>query len=294
MAAADSERARIVAREVWDRHGIKGCFTGHGGWSFNRHSPEDADSTAWSLRFALALGLQGRIRVTMGEDFLRGHITGAGGIATFRVDAERLHHFLQAPDVDLPGWMGVHTCVTAAAACVPAFTELLVPWLLARQHEDGRWDGYWWEDPQYTTSLAVEALGMSTVGGRAGAMARAARWTASTLDDQGLVRNDDFPDGSPFATALAVRTLLLARGVRNHDRVVEQAVRRLMAMQRGDGSWQPSARLRVPPPTMVTPENQAAWRSGTGLAWGTWSLDQHALFTTATVLGCLVLAQQQR
>jgi hypothetical protein len=79
-----------------------------------------------------------------------------------------------------------------------------------------------------------------------------------------------------FATALSLHAVLAGDGEGRHERTASRAVRWLLSQQRDDGSWAPSARLRVPAPS----ERDPVASPGTTLTY----IDDEALFTTATVL----------
>src|SRR5205807_182091 len=136
------------------------------------------------------------------------------------------------------GWCGMHTCVTAAAAILglgPAPLEFL----RRAQHEDGSWTGHWWDDDEYATARAVEAL---AANGDHESVARAVRWAEGRIGVDGAVCSEAQGGPSPFATALALRILVVAGAPEEGARA--RAARWLRSEQRADGSWTPSARLR--------------------------------------------------
>ena len=65
-----------------------------------------------------------------------------------------------ARNISFEGWCGSHSCVTAAAACLPLFKERAkgLEYLRQMQHPDGSWEAYWWSDPEYPTAFALEAI----------------------------------------------------------------------------------------------------------------------------------------
>ena len=105
-------------------------------------------------------------------------------------------------DGSYAGWCAPHTCVTAAAAAlgiVPAMTS----YLAAAQRRDGSWTGHWWDDDEYTTARAIEALAASTVHARA--VEAAVEWSSGRIGRDGAVRSAAHGGPSPFATALALQ-----------------------------------------------------------------------------------------
>ncbi|MGH2718460.1 MAG: hypothetical protein ACRDJU_07765, partial [Actinomycetota bacterium] len=139
------------------------------------------------------------------------------------------------------------------------FGEPMLGHLRRAQRDDGSWMGHWWDDDEYATARATEALARARTDPEA--VARAASWAEGRVE------------ASPFATALAVQTL---RAAGRGDGVIAPARARLIGQQRSDGSWTPSARLRVPAPDAIKPNEGA-------LSY----VDDEALFTTATVVAAL-------
>ena len=80
-----------------------------------------------------------------------------------------------------------------------------------------------------------------------------------------------------------LQTLLLAGETLETESAAGRALAWLLGSQRADGSWSPSARVRVPPHEAADPdENPRANVS---------ALDMKRTFTTATALAALVLAR---
>lgn len=288
LAGSGRKEALNVCREVWEIFGPGRLFNGQGGWAFNRWSPEDADSTAWGIRFAIKIGLAYKFRTSMAMAFLERHIRETGGLATF-ADRGRVRKFL-ARDAgsQVEGWMAPHTCVTAAAAGIPNFNPRIIPWLTAQQLPEGYWEGYWWSDPEYSSAMAVEAMTLQDGAVFSEHILRAQHWIMQSLGSGGCMINPAFPRGSPFTTALALRILLEGNGFSAPHGKCRQLVSWLIEHQRNDGSWQPSARLRVPDPALKVPDNPMEWLEWRERSWEFSSTDQHALFTTATVLRALI------
>jgi hypothetical protein len=206
------------------------------------------------------------------------------GISTYAREAP-IRAFIHAPPtMGFAGWCGSHTCVSAAIAALPDYRCRLREYLRSAQTSDGGWLAYWWHDPEYATALAAEAL--AATGPDADRIARAVAWGMSRLSPQGCVATSDHPSGSPFATAWCLRLLLLGEA----DVAVREAIATvtdwLVQQQQADGSWVPSARLRVPYPDDLDPNQVDRWVYH-GTIQGSLVFDQHGAFTTATVLQAL-------
>ena len=292
LAGTGDDRVIRETEEVWSVFAAQNLFTSHGGWGYNLRTPEDADSSAWGIRFALSLGLEGRLRTKIAEEFLLKHQTADGGITTYILEKELRKLIGATPEDYISGWTSSHICVTAAAAGIPRFSRILFPYLLEHQLPAGNWNAYWWSDSAYATALATEALVAEGVAEHRHAIDRAFSWAMQHFGREPFVANDVFREGSPFATALALKTLLLAGKIEEIREKSRAVARWLISRQREDGSWQPSALLQVPPPFMKIPVNPDSWPKGKGAAWGNVVTDHRSLFTTAAVLDSLVCYQK--
>ncbi len=256
LAGFDQPEARRAAAEA---HALLAARRVRDGWGYHALVPPDADTTVWALRLGRRLGARvtGRDREAM--EFVRSLTSPHGGVATYRAaDTPPLERFLKLPG-PYDGWCATHVCVTAAAAVLD-LGDATRPYLRAAQGDDGSWAGYWWDDDEYTTALAVEAL----VGEPAAE--RGAAWAATRVGER-----------PAFPLGLALLTLAGSPGSSPASAAKSQAIGRLLETQRADGSWPPSARLRIPRPDSVDPLAKGAVHF----------IDDEALFTTATVLEAL-------
>jgi hypothetical protein len=255
LAGFDHPEARRAAAEA---HALLAARRRRGGWGYHARMPHDADSTIWALRLGRRLGAPLTARDREAMDFVRSLTAPDGGVATYRVaDTPLLARFRDLPG-PYGGWCATHTCVTAAAAALD-LGDATRAYLRAAQRTDGSWRGYWWDDDEYTTAVAVDALAGEP------AAERGAAWAAERVGDR-----------PAFPTALALQALATAPTAR-HASAAGRAIIRLLEAQRADGSWPPSARLRMPPPPALDPLADG------GLQY----IDEEALFTTATVLEAL-------
>lgn len=253
--AADGHRAALEAHRLLHRRRATG------GWGYHALLPADADTSTWVLRLGLRLGLPPGRRDDEALELVRALTTDRGGVRTYPGSAAApLAEFLRM-EGDYAGWCAEHLCVTAAAAGLDGMAASR-GLLRATQRADGSWTGHWWEDDEYTTARAVEALWDDPAP-----CAAAHAWATGRVDGP-----------SPFAVALAL-TVIARTSTGPLPQAGVRARRRLLAMQRTDGSWEPSARLRVPAPDAVDPTvDEGRTRD---------YVDDDALFTTATVLEAL-------
>jgi hypothetical protein len=274
LAGTPAVDARRAARQAWDL--LLGRRGRTDGWGYNRFYPADADSSTWALRLAAALGLGETQRASAARRFVERHMRSNGGITCYRAEDGPVAS-TAAGAGSRDGWCTVHTCITAAAAALDPF-EGPLRYILGTQRGDGSWTGYWWEDDAYTTARAVEALARQKSAEFQAAAHRGARWAAERLDATSARDGKD----SAFASALCVLAMTALRDTVDRP-ALDRAVGWLLARQRADGSFPPSAQLRIPPPSDVDP---LARPEETVLY-----LDCDALFTTATVVTALVAAR---
>jgi hypothetical protein len=288
LARVPDDGARAASRAAWKF--LEGATGNAGGWSYNAAVPGDADSTLWSLRLAEALGEAESECARRAAGFLCTHVRDDGGLATYS-SAEPICAYIGLPPVvPFAGWLQSHACVSAAGANLQSQGPALRQYLLQRQRTDGSWPAYWWFDDEYATAEAVAALAGHGEG--ADAVARATDWA--------LAREASVAAGGAFALALWLRILALSDHSSTRDAALARGIRSLAERQRPDGSWPPSARLRVPRPDAMLPGPNLDWRPWKGLPPGQpslaailqhtftiYSLDQNAVFTTATVLSVL-------
>ncbi|GAA2529186.1 hypothetical protein [Pilimelia columellifera] len=289
VAATIGEAGAPGADEILatGRRGLAGRQRPDGRYGFNARAIGDADSTLWALRVAaLPAGTAG-VDVAAAHAALAEHQRPAG-IATYAAD-EPIRTIIEAgPERAMKGWCAPHPCVTAVAAGLATTAPDARAALIDQQQRDGGWPAYWWTDPEYTAGHAAEALAAAGQPAASAAAGRAAAWAASRLHVDGSVRTGRFPNGSAFATALALRALTAGRGPANASAAATAWLCRHLRL---DGSWQPSAVLRVPDPDDPDPDASGITRwVPDGRKEGAIVLDRTGVFTTATVVAALTRA----
>jgi squalene cyclase len=192
---------------------------------------------------------------------------------------------MQTPStISYEGWTSAHPCVTAVAATIESFGELLAQYLWRSQKTDGSWPAYWWVDREYATGLAILALHRRSGSTPASAsrLRKAVQWAESQL----AMYLEAKPEGSlppAFPIACCLKGVAIAQG--SHALIVK-AITRLVDMQSPDGSWSSSARLRVPPTHCLNPNRIRTWQAE-GRTIRSVSLDRRRAFTTSTVLNAV-------
>lgn len=286
LARTPLDRARAAAAETWSL--LECADFADVGWSYGPGVPIDADSTCWSLRLAEEVGAGSDERAVRARGLVDRHIR-PHGVTTYTSPAA-LRRFMDLPgSVDFSAWCSPHPCVTAAVASLPTFKRRLEERLRDAQRPDGSWASYWWFTPAYATALAAEALSQCSGIAARGSVRRAADWALA------MAAAD--PPEDPFVVALLLKTLEVARAGR---RIAQSLAGHLFEMQDTAGAWRGSARLRIPAGDEPDPDGVENWERWFGQAgdgsvedklrrtFGVYSLDQHSIFTTATVLDGLV------
>lgn len=254
------------------------------GWGYNIIIPADADSTNWGLVLGQSLQQEKSYAFRKNMAYLLKHKSPDGGISTYTKGKIKFFEKL-GKGRSFEGWSKSHLCVTSAAALLSDLNDdtQILNYILRNQQSDGRWTGYWWCDDEYTTYYATLALKNSTHYPKA--TNHAIQWTISELSNP---KKLDFYFKSPFAFAFALRTLTLnAKSILDQeiDQLLKILVPKLTSLQKEDGSWQGSARLRVVPPDVVDPDEYKKWKGSGGV--GTIKIDIQRLFSTASVIGAL-------
>ncbi|NEQ07043.1 MAG: squalene--hopene cyclase [Moorea sp. SIO4E2] len=269
----------LLAQQCHDREG----------WGYHAGVPADADSTLWGLQLAQALGREGEESSHRGHRFLRRHLKPDGGVTTYEQEAT-IRNYIGLPPglVPFTAWCHSHTCVTAAAASLGEWREIVAPYLLSQQQADGSWHSYWWFEDEYCTALALTAVESQE------SIERAVKWGCHRL-----LYWLEASQPSEFAIAWCLQ-ILSRDSTPSTQQLVERGVKFLLQRQHSNGSWQPSARLRVPRPDNFNPKSVKDWQLWTGKFSGSvtlknvlantfniYSLDRQSIFTTATVLYAL-------
>ena len=260
--------------------------SGGDGWGFNVQLPVDGDATTWALRLAQSIGRSNLVRFEAARRLLSELTTPDGGVTSYLASA--------APEVDrmvlvggsYGGWTNAHLCITAPAARL-GLNSSTATYLRASQSRAGSWSSYWWSDDEYATAWAVEALARSATNDPA--VAAAVAWCVARIADDGAVRSSAEGQPAVFPTALALCAIRIGGSRGRHDDWVaaaDRAERWLLEHQLRDGSWAPSARMRVPAPSVHDPSaapEQILRDVGDSGVW-----------TTATVVAALSAGQSSR
>ena len=282
LASHGDERADKVVRDAWAL--LLNRRTPSEGWGYNAQSPPDADSTGWGLQLAERIGASESERARAARRFVERHLQPDGSIITYRLGVFVERGNGSATPLPVDSWAQPHVCVTAAIAALTGFEEPTREFLRQAQLEDGSWKSFWSDDHEYATMFAAEALAKGTREQRA-RVPRAVEWACKRLGEKGYVAYPARPGGSPFATALCLRTLMLSENPATVRPTGLRALQWLLSKQRADGSWSPSVRLRIPPHEVTDPNRDPR---GTLVVF-----DQNRNFTTATVLAAFIRLKRQ-
>ncbi|MEH2253626.1 prenyltransferase/squalene oxidase repeat-containing protein [Nostoc sp.] len=278
LASLSNAKARQAAHHAWCL--LLSRRQSSPGWGYNGCTSPDADSTAWTLRLATALGEIKSQRAQAASEFIAQHQSSSGGVVCYL--EKELAFDTNANSSSLKGWCSVHTCVTATVAGLEKIKAPSIEFLRNTQLENGSWKAYWWYDHEYATALAVEALAMDNYQRHYQQVQLAVDWAVSRISSSGAVYSRQHGDNSAFATAWCVRTLALAKEKQYLSTKLDQAVNWLMNTQKADGSWPSSALMRFPDPADILESDSSS---------SPVIPDDKRIFTTATVLAALSRVQ---
>jgi len=270
--AAQKALQKLMRQRIWRK-----------GWGYNNLVPADADSTVWVLLLAESLQYPDSWRLRRALSFFYQHVSNEGGVRTFHASGSiRTFTKLWNRQITFKGWCSPHVCVTAAAGLLRSEEQnAILEFIRNTQTPDGYWNSYWWTSREYATALAVAALSKT---GLAEDMARcqlAAHWILqSSLEHK-----------TPFALGLMME--ILAAVPEMYKDITCDLINRLYHNQQEDGSWQPSAGLRIPPPDITEPDLYTPWMENTG-GGGSIQHDAAGLFTTATIVRALGSTRQKK
>ena len=273
LASLNNEKAQKAANRAWN---LLLSRQSSPGWGYNSFTPPDADSTAWTLRLATALGKIQSQRAKSACQFLLKHLSSSGGVACYL--PSELDNTEEASSKSIEGWCSAHTCITAAVAGLEGINAPSIDFLRNTQLEDGSWKAYWWYDDEYVTALAAEALAKDNYHRNSQQVQLAIEWAASRINSSGAVYSHQYGDNSAFATAWCVRTLALAKDKQHFYSQLHQAVNWLIDTQKADGSWDASALVRFSKPSDILEPD---------ISPGCIVPDDKRIFTSATVLAAL-------
>lgn len=236
------------------------------GWGYTRVGfPSDADTTALC---ALLLDRAGALTEPLAHQiraFLLEHRRADGGFATFYRSGilAPLPYFADAASV--LGWCISHTSVTAtvlqallalgSAPDAPSVADAYEH-LLWQQRRDGLWSDYWWIGPQYPTYQAVRAARCLRPRQQLDPAFQATHRALHTLwRPEGYWTGATGDQPCVFATALAIKTLLLLDALPGDQPIIERSVAWLISQQLADGSWPAAEILQIPWPADLSPDS---------------------------------------
>jgi squalene cyclase len=292
--------ARVKAPAL--RHAVNALLArqrSDGGWGYGTSVPSDGDSTAWALLY-LARRTHRLKVLRAGVRCMLAHQDSAGGVRTYASPHEILRYMQLPPFVSLSGWTQPEPEVTAVAglalyAVTRSRTDAVAAaWRFVRadQKNDGGWVSYWWTTRLYATAQAV-AFACSCPGltGARAAVRRAAQWAIHTQRSDGGWSPRSENSSRAFDTALGLAVLSRAAPTRHTRQALRRGISCLQDLQLRSGGFPSAPILRIPPPGVTKPRRYQEWRSGDP-GTGILVTDHHSLFTTATVVGALALAER--
>jgi squalene cyclase len=285
LAGLDIGNVQEILEQAWRAMSRRRRPTG--GWGYNDQSPADADSTAWGLRMASVLGKSKSACALRARKLLHRQQRHDGGAATCSRVEWKSHFERMSFWSEWAGWCDSHVCVTAVAldALDGAARRDALRFVRRRQDPSGRWNGYWWADHEYSTSLALCALTRWGQNRDRPIRERALTWISHRVNTHGAIISGATGRCSPFATACALGIFNQRSAGKDRAEIAVKCLQWLIRNQRHDGAWRASATLRLPLPDDRNPDLYKRWKLG--VEFGNICLDHRAVFTTATVVTAL-------
>lgn len=233
----------------------------NGLWGYNTDWIADTDSTTCAL---LALHRGGFAVASDLATWVAGQQPD-GGFTTYP-DTPALARSLDYRVADVGGWTQSHPCVSALAyfllewadadGTTPARQRLETYLAQTRRPDDG-WPSYWWTSGLYATTYALKGYWQHHAPDY-----RTRPVLAALLADQHPTGafGDGFGAESPFYTALVLDALASHPAAWAYARYrAERAARWLLGQQYADGSFAPTAALRIPAPDVREPDAHSGW-----------------------------------
>lgn len=252
-------------KRAWDFLQIR--YRPNTGWGYNVVTPADADSTLWA--YLLSTRISGTDHLLL-QNLLPQYFLNTGGVSTYLENDKIRKNTRLGKEASFDGWQSLHLCVTAAYALTGNKNALKS--VIKNQNQDGSLTAYWWASDEYATALTVEAMSSDFTRNEK-ALKKAFDWS---FDQLSISLKSPVP--SVFNISFLIRALLFSRDLAPFMEIIEKGAAVLLTTQQQNGSWAPSAALRVPMPATVNPDEKE----------NNWIVkDQNGIFTSITVLNTL-------
>ena len=284
LAKSPDEKLIKAVVQSWNLLRQRRRFRFKKGWGFNKWTPSDADTTGWVLNLYLKLKAEQPKIYQEGISFLQKHLDDSGGFATYS-NKNALKKFTNLTGRhSFDGWCSAHPCVTATITMLPEFRDRALLYLVDIQKKEGDWPSYWWLSKEYVTYLSIEAIYGHGKIYKDQILSVTKKWALNRVNSI-LNQNNRFE-----SFALASGLGILALDNIDDEEIAELltvGIETLLKHQQPDGSWPASARLRIPPPDIINPDEYQHWIIG-GKGGGSIITDKNRIFTTATVMKFLM------
>lgn len=257
----------------------------HGGWPCLRDVPEDADTTAWVVRFLAAADA---VTPSERDEFVKlvlGFQQQDGGFNTIPAEGRSGFRSYGVSHVEVTA-VAVETLLRLGVKPGHESIKRAVRFIREMRGKSGIWEAFWWDGQMYATFFSIRALiaAGETISERE--IESMSEGIVEKQAPEGCWGAETVGKNLSFETALALRSLiLLGRNAPGHGRAVERGATWLLNFQNGDGSFSSKPMLRIPNPNDLRPWTTNQWETGSAAGLGVLVADHNRYFTTATVLG---------
>ncbi|MCD8554655.1 MAG: hypothetical protein LRY47_12125 [Seleniivibrio sp.] len=233
------------------------------GWGYNLVTSEDADTISFCLRFLNAAN--DKVQPETAKSLLQPFIENNGNVKTFS-------------GIQFGSWSTEHLDVAASVGLALAecaeeeLTELIAQRIHKHIVDNDRLNSFWWVSPVYTPSITLEFFSQWDKKHNF-SKAAARHFRSSVFSLKSVMDKALFIKAEYYAAQI--------NGEKLHTDKLKKIIKEIIVCQNPDGSWNPSAIMKIPRQSAYDPDFTLA-------------PDLYRLMTTATAMESIMLISNQQ